>query len=146
MCGFWWSFQKKIFQTKKISVYLVFWWFSRFFEYFRNAKKIEFKKIEIFGNPITNSSFRVLMGLNHPVSERISSSGHFALFIAHITGVMRYFIHTEVVAQIFKIRQIQVQIFKFWTIFKKFVREGYMVNVKSVFALFLQIYCNFWKN
>ena len=71
-------------------------------------KKLEFKKIEIFGNPITNSSFRVLMGLNHPVSERISSSGHFALFIVHITGVMRYFIHTEVVAQIFKIWQIQV--------------------------------------
>ena len=78
------------------------------------------------------------MGLNHPVSERISSSGHFALFIVHITGVMRYFIHTEVVAQIFKIWQIQVQIFKFWTIFKKFVRE--------VFEKCKICFCTFFAN
>ena len=141
------EFSEKNFSDQKnqclpcfLMIFQIFWIFQEC------KKKFECKKIEIFGNPTTNSIFRVLMGLNHPVSERISSSGHFALFIAHITGVMRYFIHTEVVAQIFKIRQIQVQIFKFWTIFKKFVREGYMVNVKSVFALFLQIYCNFWKN
>ena len=77
------------------------------------------------------------MCLNHPVSERISSSGHFCIYIVHTTRVMRYFIHTEVVAQIFKkMGQIQVKIFKFWSILKKFVREGYLVNIKSVFALF----------
>ena len=99
----------------------------------------EIQKIEIFGIPIKKSSYSVFMCLNHPVSERISSSGHFGIFIVHTTRVMRYFIHTEVVAQIFKIGQIQVQIFNFLSILKKFVREGYLVNIKSVFVLFLQI-------
>ena len=101
-------FRKKFFRPKNYVFYLIFDDFPDFLSILGMQKISEIQKIEIFGILIKKSSYSVFMCLNHPVSERISSSGHFGIFIVHTTRVMRYFIHTEVVAQIFKIGQIQV--------------------------------------
>ena len=103
------EFSEKKFSHQKNMFFTLFLMIFPIFKVFTECKKyLKFKKIEIFGNPIKKSSYSGLMCVNHPVSERISSCGHFGIFMVHTTCVMRYFIHTEVVAQIFKMGQIPV--------------------------------------
>ena len=66
------EFSEKNFPDQKKSVFTLFFDdFPDFLNILGMQKKNGVQKIETFGNPITNSSFHVLMGLNHPVSERI---------------------------------------------------------------------------